>query len=124
MVSLALEVQEKYPFLSLVAYGGEEYVGIIQNSDDVVLSIYNIDSIKTSEEKRRYLELGEQWWWESNQKIPINLFLRNDWAQFSYTLATLNIKDCEVKFGPQVSITKLSTTRSKRKNITLVKRVK
>lgn len=124
MVSLALEVQEKYPFLSMVAYGGEEYVGIIQNSDDVVLSIYNIDSIKTSEEKRRYLELGEQWWWESNQKIPINLFLRNDWAQFSYTLATLNIKDCEVKFGPQVSITKLSTTRSKRKNITLVKRVK
>ena len=124
MVSLALEVQEKYPFLSLVAYGGEEYVGIIQNSDDVVLSIYNIDSIKTSEEKRRYLELGEQWWWESNQKIPINLFLRNDWAQFSYTLATLNIKDCEVKFGPQVSITKLSGTRSKRKNITLVKRVK
>jgi len=124
MVSLALEVQEKYPFLSLVAYGGEEYVGIIQNSDDVVLSIYNIDSIKTSKEKRRYLELGEQWWWESNQKIPINLFLRNDWAQFSYTLATLNIKDCEVKFGPQVSITKLSTTRSKRKNITLVKRVK
>jgi len=124
MVSLALEVQEKYPFLSMVAYGGEEYVGIIQNSDDVVLSIYNIDSIKTSEEKRRYLELGEQWWWESNQKIPINLFLRNDWAQFSYTLATLNIKDCEVKFGPQVSITKLSGTRSKRKNITLVKRVK
>jgi len=124
MVSLALEVQEKYPFLSLVAYGGEEYVGIIQNSDDVVLSIYNIDSIKTSEEKRRYLELGEQWWWESNQQIPINLFLRNDWAQFSYTLVTLNIKDCEVKFGPQVSITKLSGTRSKRKNITLVKRVK
>jgi hypothetical protein len=124
MVSLALEVQEKYPFLSLVAYGGEEYVGIIQNSDDVVLSIYNIDSIKTSEEKRRYLELGEQWWWESNQKIPINLFLRNDWAQFSYTLTTLNIKDCEVKFGPQVSISDLGKTRSKRKNITLVKRVK
>ena len=124
MVSLALEVQEKYPFLSLVAYGGEEYVGIIQNSDDVVLSIYHIDSIKTSEEKRRYLELGEQWWWESNQKIPINLFLRNDWAQFSYTLTTLNIKDCEVKFGPQVSISDLGKTRSKRKNITLVKRVK
>ena len=124
MTSLALKVQKKYPFLSLVAYGGEEYVGIIQNSDDVVLSIYNIDSIKTSEEKRRYLELGEQWWWESNQKIPINLFLRNDWAQFSYTLTTLNIKDCEVKFGPQVSISDLGKTRSKRKNITLVKRVK
>jgi hypothetical protein len=42
MVSLAGEIQDKYPFLSLVAYGGEEYVGIIQNSDDVVLSIYNI----------------------------------------------------------------------------------
>ena len=124
MVSLTDEIQEKYPFLSLVSYGGEEYVGIIQNSDAVVLSIYNIDSIKTDDEKRRFLELGDIWWWESNQKIPINLFMRNEWSGFAYTLTTLNIKDCEVKFGPQVSITKLSKTRSKRKNITLVKRVK
>jgi hypothetical protein len=124
MVTLAGEIQDKYPFLSLVAYGGEEYVGIIQNSDDVVLSIYNIDAIKSDDEKRRFLELGEFWWWESNQKIPINLFLRNDWTAFAYTLTTLNIKDCDVKFGPQVSITAFSKIRTKRKNIQLVKRVK
>jgi len=29
---------DNYPFLSLVAYGGEEYVGIVQNLDDSVLS--------------------------------------------------------------------------------------
>ena len=123
MVSLALEVQEKYPFLSLVAYGGEEYVGIIQNSDDVVLSIYNIDSIKTSEEKRRYLELGEQWWWESNRSIPINIFLKKDWEQFRPYLKTFINKDLDIILGPATSLQELSRKKIKRRSITLVRRV-
>jgi|TARA_R100001377_G_C3170159_1_gene102783 hypothetical protein len=124
MTSLTNEIQEKYPFLSLVTYGGLEYIGIIQNSDEVVLSMYNFDLIKSEDDKIEYLKLGENWWWESNQKIPINLFLKKDWSKFYFTLTTLNVKDCEVKFGPQVCMSDLSKTRSKRKNIQLVKRVK
>ena len=124
MTSLTNEIQEKYPFLSLVTYGGLEYIGIIQNSDEVVLSMYNFDLIKSEADKIEYLKLGESWWWESNQKIPINLFLKKDWSKFYFTLTTLNVKDCEVKFGPQVCMSDLSKTRSKRKNIQLVKRVK
>ena len=86
--------------------------------------MYNFDLIKSEDDKIEYLKLGESWWWESNQKIPINLFLKKDWSKFYFTLTTLNVKDCEVKFGPQVCMSDLSKTRSKRKNIQLVKRVK
>ena len=124
MARISDEIKEKYPFLSLVTYGGDEYVGIIQNSDDTVLSLYNYETLYNDADRQHYLELGEAWWWESNQKIPINLFLKKEWSKFQYTLTTFNIKDVEAKFGPNVNIADLAKTRSKRKNITLVKRVK
>ncbi len=45
MPPLAEEIFEKYPFLSLVTYGGAEYVGIVQNQDDTVLSMYDYSKI-------------------------------------------------------------------------------
>ena len=98
------DLKEKYPFLSLVTYGNQEYVGVIQNHDDTVLTLYDISRCKTTTEKENYLQLAETWWWESNRQIPINLFLRTDWQQFQNTMVSLNIKDCEIKFGPSVSI--------------------
>lgn len=123
-MDITKDLKEKYPFLSLVAYGNQEYVGVIQNYDDTVLSIYDISRCKTDIEKVRYLELAEIWWWESNRQIPINLFLRMDWLSFQPTMVSLNIKDCEIKFGPSVSIQDLAKKRGKRRNIQLVKRVK
>ena len=123
-MDITKDLKEKYPFLSLVTYGNQEYVGVIQNYDDTVLSIYDISRCKTDTEKARYLELAEIWWWESNRQIPINLFLRMDWLSFQPTMVSLNIKDCEIKFGPSVSIQDLAKKRGKRRNIQLVKRVK
>lgn len=123
MPPLAEEIFEQYPFLSLVTYGGSEYVGIIQNQDDAFLSMYDysrLDAIL----KPRFLELGESWWWESNRTIPINLFLKKDFSEFSKYLITFNIKDTEVVKGPSVSIADLAKKRSKRRNIQLVKKVK
>ena len=120
----AKETFQEYPFLSLVAYGGQEYVGIIQNYDDTVLSIYDYSRIRVLEHKEAFLLLGEVWWWESNRMIPINLFLKQEWDVFNNTLVTLNVKDCEIKHGPSVSIQELAKKRSKRRNIQLVKRVK
>ena len=117
-------LKEKYPFLSLVTYGNQEYVGVIQNHDDTVLTLYDISRCKTTQEKENYLQLAETWWWESNRQIPINLFLRNDWSAFQNTMVSLNIKDCEIKFGHSVSIHNLAKKRGKRRNIQLVKRVK
>jgi len=123
MPALAEEIFEKYPFLSLVTYGGAEYVGIVQNQDDTVLSMYDYSKIPDNL-KASFLELGDVWWWESNRMIPINLFLKKDFAQFASILITLNIRDTEVVKGPSVSIAELAKKRSKRRNIQLVKKVK
>jgi hypothetical protein len=123
MPPLAEEIFEKYPFLSLVTYGGAEYIGIVQNQDDTVLSMYDYSKIPDSL-KASFLELGDVWWWESNRMIPINLFLKKDFAQFASILITFNIRDTEVVKGPSVSIAELAKKRSKRRNIQLVKKVK
>jgi len=123
MPPLAEEIFEQYPFLSLVTYGGQEYVGIMQNQDDSFLSMYDYSKINP-DLKPLFLELGDIWWWESNRTIPINLFLKNDFIPFSKYLITFNIKDTEVVRGPSVSIAELAKKRSKRRNIQLVKKVK
>ncbi len=123
MPPLAEEIFEQYPFLSLVTYGGKEYIGIIQNQDDSFLSMYDYNKIN-AQLKTLFLELGDVWWWESNRTIPINLFLKKDFITFTQYLITFNIKDTEVVKGPSVSIADLAKKRSKRRNIQLVKKVK
>lgn len=114
---------DQYPFLSFLTYGGNEYIGIIQNIDDIITSIYDFGVLKTPEQKLIYLELAENWWWESNRMIPINIFLKQDWMPFRPTLKTFNSKDVELKYGPALSLKESAQKRSKRRSITLVRRV-
>ena len=71
---LIKEIQEKFPFLSIVVYGGQEYIGIIANQDQWVTSMFVYTSLKSEEEKKALLDLGEVWWWESNRLITLNIF--------------------------------------------------
>ena len=113
----------QYPYLSHITYGGNDYIGIIQNSDEIITTIYDFGLLKEEGIKRVFLELGEIWWWESNRLIPINVFLKQDWTVFKACLRTMNSKDVEIKMGPYVSLKEMATKRSKRKSITLVRRV-
>ena len=113
----------EYPFISYVTYGGNDYIGIIQNSDEIITTLYDFGLLKDAALKKSYLALGETWWWESNRLIPINVFLKSDWNQFRVCLRTMNSKDVEIKMGPYVSLKEMATKRSKRKNITLVRRM-
>jgi hypothetical protein len=114
---------EDFPFLTLLTYGGNEYVGIVQNIDDVITTIYDYAVLKTDDDKRKFLELADAWWWESNRQIPINIFLKKDWIYFRFTLKTFNSKDVDVKFGPALNLKETVAKRSKRRSITLVRRV-
>ena len=73
---LIKEFKEKFPFISIVSYGGTEYVGIVINQDNVVTSMYVFTDLRTELEKELFLDLGEVWWWGSNRMIPISIFLR------------------------------------------------
>lgn len=114
---------DQYPFLSYLTYGGNDYIGIIQNSDEIITTIYDFSLIKSKEDKAVFLELAEQWWWESNRMLPINVFLKNDWSRFRPILKTFNSKDVEIHHGPYVSLKEISQKRSKRRSITLVRKV-
>jgi hypothetical protein len=120
-MSLPNSFQDNYPFVSCVKSNDVEYVGIIINLDDYVTSIYDISVIKTEDDRCVFLELGEVWWWESNRKIPINIFLKQEMQQFRYSIKTFNSKDIEVVFGPTVNLSEIAEKRIKRKSIQLVR---
>ena len=117
------ELLKKYPFLTYLVYGGNEYIGVIQNLDEVITTIYDYGALKTLDQKQQFLELAEMWWWESNRLIPINVFLKQEWTPFRAVVKTMNSKDVEIKFGPQVSLKEIAAKRSKRRSITLVRKV-
>ena len=117
------KLAEKYPFITLCVYATTEYVGIIQNQDDAITTIYDFGAIQDLEIKKQFLELANIWWWESNRSVPINIFLKDDWDPFKPYLRTFINKDLEVLHGPVCSLSEMGRKKSKRKSITLVRRV-
>ena len=113
----------QYPFLTYLVYGGNDYIGVVQNVDDLITTIYDFGALKSTEQKNQFLLLAETWWWESNRLVPINVFLREDWSPFKPVLKTMNSKDVQIKFGPYVSLKEISAKRSKRRSITLIRKV-
>lgn len=115
-------LQENFPFISIINHVTKEYVGVIINQDAQVTSFYDYSMIKTDPEKSKFLELGEAWWWESNRQIPINIFLAREITEFKYIIKNFSTKDVKVILGPCTSLNDIITKRVKRKSITLVRR--
>lgn len=117
------EFLERFPFMSLVRYGENELVGIIQNSDNVVVTMYVYNLLKNDEDKLALIEQGDEWWWGSNRLIPINIVLKEQMRRFAYALKTYSTKDFEVLYGHQTSLTNVITKRTKRRQISLVRKM-
>lgn len=118
------EFIKNYPFLSCVKIVNTEYIGIIINYDQSILSMYDYFNIRTQEEKEKFLNLGDIWWWESNRKIPINLFLRLEMQEFKPYIKTFNSKDSSLVFGPKINLLEITEKRVKRRSIQLIKNIK
>ena len=116
------ELLEQYPFLTYLVYGGLEYIGVIQNSDEQITTMYDYGKLRTREDKMHFLDLAEIWWWESNRMIPINIFLRNEIAELNYSLISMNSKDVKVVIGPCVNLNNLTIKRVKRKSVQVMRR--
>ena len=121
---LTKDIQENFPFLSVVTYGGIEYIGIIINQDATVTSMYIYTDIRSEKDQKAFLALGDVWWWESNRLIPINIFLRGEIEPFRYAIMTMNSKDVKISIGPCVNISNLAVKRIKRKSVQLVRKPK
>jgi hypothetical protein len=124
MAKLRDNIEQNLPFISVLNYGEDEYVGIIINQDQFVTSFYDLNAIKTAEEKSIFLEIGETWWWESNRQFPISIFCKDQIQPFFYAIKTFNSKDTRVILGPVVNLMNLTLKRVKRKSVQLVRRPK
>ena len=114
-------LQENFPFISVLKHVDKEYVGII-NQDSQITSMYDYSFLRTEQEKAKFLELGDVWWWESNRQIPINIFLSREILDFRYAIKNFSTKDVKVIIGPCTSLNDIIVKRVKRKSITLVRR--
>jgi hypothetical protein len=121
MVKLTDDIRSNFPFISVVHYGGLEYVGIVINQDQHVTSMFDYEILRTDEERKLFLELGEAWWWESNRTIPITIYMRSEMEPYRYAVRTMNSKDVDIVFGPTINLSNIAIKRVKRKMIQLVR---
>ena len=115
-------LRDKFPFLSLIRKGEMEFVGIVQNQDNQVISFYDYGRIMSPQDKMKFLKLGEIWWYESNRKIPINIFIKREFKYFRTTLVSLNSKDVEIVHGPTLRLSDIAKKGIKRRTIQLVRK--
>lgn len=121
MINLRETIATQLPFISVIQYGSNEYVGIIINQDSYVTSFYDLTVVKYQNQLAEILELGEVWWWESNHRIPINIFLRTEMENFQYSIKTFSNKDVKIVLGPVVNLSQLASKRPKTKSVQLVR---
>jgi hypothetical protein len=115
-------ILEKFPFLSYGRMTGIFYLGVIQNSDNQLLSMYLIDMIPSKDMRKHFLTLAADWWWGSNRQIPINIFLKERFRPFREVLKHFSSKDFELLAGPSVSLQETIARRVRKRQITLLRR--
>lgn len=115
------QIEDNFPFITVITYGNNEYVGIIINQDNNITSIYDYNILKGDEHKKLFLELGDIWWWESNRMIPINIFLRKEMEIFKYAVKNFTTKDVQIIMGPIVNLNNIMLKRVKRRSVQLVR---
>lgn len=112
------------PFLTHVQHKEHDFLCLILNSDDKILTFYDLSKIESEDITECLMELGEVWWSESNRLLPINIFMRENMKPFRKYLRTVNRKDITIIDGPCTSLNNLIRKRVKKRQITLVKRTR
>ena len=115
------ELCKLFPFISIVLYGDDEYIGIIVNQDASVTTMYDLSALRTEAERKSLLELGEEWWWESNRSIPITIYLKKEIGPYKYCSKSFSTKDVQVLAGPITKLSDLQGKKTKRKVVQLVR---
>ena len=115
---------ETLPFLTHMRLKDTNFLCLILNSDEKILTFYDLDAIKTDEEVQRLMSVADAWWSESNRLLPISIFMREGTREFQKYLRTVNRKDIEIIEGPCTSLNKLINKRTKKKQISLMRKPK
>lgn len=117
-------ILEKFPFLSYGRLLDKHYIGIVQNSDSKMLSMYVMDLIPSEELTELFLHFGYSWWWDSNRQVPINMFIKDPrFRLFRVSLRHFSRKEFDHIAGPAVSLADSLNRRVRKRQITLIRKI-
>lgn len=112
-----------FPFLSYGRLNETEYLGVVQNCDSQLISMYVITDIPTGELREEFIRCSTEWWWGSNRQVPINIFLKDKFLPFRPYLKHFARKEFTLEFGPSVSLQEAISRRVRKRQVTLVRRI-
>ena len=81
------KLTEKYPFITLCAYANQEYIGIIQNRDDIITTIYDFGSIAAG--NLGWFEKAAEWCRSAINMQPQDDRLKNNLSWMESKLAEI-----------------------------------
>lgn len=116
-----MTTKPKLPFVTIINYNGEQYVGILKIKSKQYITLYCLNNMPPPDQKE-LINLAEQWWWQSNRAIPISLFMREEMEYYEKYSLRFNTDSCTDISGPIISLSELPTKRIKRRNIALKKK--
>ena len=115
------ETRAKNEFLTfLVLANGQLRVGIVQNESQKMVMFYDYEKIRGHEARKKFLRFGDQWWWGSNQSIPVDSFIGDDFDHFHEALTGYPKKSIDETHGPTFSLHEQYLKRVKKKKIEIV----
>lgn len=97
-------------------------MGVVQNVTQKLIMFYDLDAIRTPEQREEFMRLADEWWWESNQSMPIDSFLGPKFEQFRPALRGYPRRSISEILGPTFSLQELYLKRVKKKRIEIVSR--
>jgi hypothetical protein len=117
-------ILEKFPFLSYGTLLDKQYLGIVQNCDAKLISMYILDLIPNEKMRELFMQFGHSWWWDSNRQVPINMFINDPrFRSFRVCLRHFSRKDFNHIAGPAVSLAESLNKRVRKRQVTLVRRL-
>lgn len=114
------DFEDILPFVSVIEMDNIRYRGIIINSDKSHISFIDLSKINDDEKLYDFLDLGLNWWWFSNKKIPINLYYPEECMPYMNKITHLPAKNSTIKQGHIISLQKIvDSVKPYRRNISL-----
>lgn len=95
--------------------------GIVQNETAKFIMLYDFEKIIDPQAKQRFLKYADEWWWESNQSTPIDIFIGRRFDEFQPALIGYPKKAIEGDLiGPTYSVADQFLKRIKKKRIDII----
>ena len=118
------ETRAKHEYLTFIFMKDDDWkCGVVQNETARFIALYDLSKIRNEDAMRRFLAMADDWWWNSNRRLPIQSYIGPQFDEFQNALINIPKKglDCD-PIGPVFSLSELYIKRIKKRRVDLVNR--